>query len=596
MTEPTRTITDVVADITTHGDRVAIRSRHDGGWVDQTYRDLDDRVTALAHGLIGAGVEVGDRVCILSDTRPEWTLVDFAVLRAGAVVVPIYPSNSPEECAWVIGNSGARVIVCENEAQVAKVDAVRDQLDALDTVVVIEPSSGTGALPTLADLAADAPVDPAELDRRRQAVRPDDPWSIVYTSGTTGPPKGCVISHGNMIALCRSTAALGLMEDDDLAYLFLPLAHMFARIIQMLSANAGATVAYYGGDLTRVVEELAEVRPTILPAVPRIFEKIYVKVTSTAQDAGGLKAKLFAWSLGVARRKARSAEQGLRPSGTLRLEVALADRLVHAKVREVLGGRVRYCLTGAAPISPEILEFFYGVGIPVIEGYGMTESGAAISTTPLDRPRFGTVGTPLPGVQVRIAEDGEVCARGANVFLGYHGNDKATTETIIDGWLHTGDLGEIDEDGYLSITGRKKDIIITAGGKNLSPANIENDLKRSRWISHAVMHGDRRPYPVALITLDPDEITPWAAEHGLPTTLPELAVHPLVHELIQTDLDEANARQAKVGQIKKFAILAEDLSVENGELTPTLKVKRKVVNERHAAVLESLYATNESRQ
>lgn len=596
MTEPARTITDVVADITAHGDRVAIRSRHDGAWTDQSYGQLDEQVTRLAEGLIATGVEVGDRVCILSNTRPEWTLVDFAVLRAGGVVVPIYPSNSPEECAWVIGNSGARVIVCENEAQVAKVVAVRDQLEDLRTVVVIDPSPGTATFRTLADLMTGASVDPGELERRRTAVRPDDPWSIVYTSGTTGPPKGCVISHGNMIALCRSTTELGLMEDEDLSYLFLPLAHMFARIIQMLSAHAGATVAYYGGDLTKVVDELAEIRPTIVPAVPRIFEKIYVKVTTTARDAGGARAKVFDWAVGVARRKARLAEQGLAPRGLLRVEAALADRLVHAKVRAVLGGRVRYCLTGAAPISPEILEFFYGVGIPVIEGYGMTESGAAISTTPLDRPRFGTVGTALPGVEIRIAEDGEVCARGANVFLGYHANERATAETVIDGWLHTGDLGEIDQDGYLSITGRKKDIIITAGGKNLSPANIENDLKRSRWISHAVMHGDRRPYPVALITLDPEEITAWAVENSLPATLPELAVHPRVHELIQKDLDEANARQAKVGQIKKFAILSEDLSVENGELTPTLKVKRKVVNERHAAVLESLYASNESRQ
>jgi len=594
MTELAHTITDIVAEVGAHGDRVALRSTPEGAWVDTTYRQLDEQVTRLAHGLIAAGVQVGDRVCILSETRPEWTIVDFALLRVGAVVVPIYPTSSPEDCAWVIGNSGARLIVCENDAQVAKVTAVRDQVPDLGSIVVIDPSASD--LPTLAGLMAGTGGDPAELDRRRKNVRPDHPWSIVYTSGTTGPPKGCVISHGNMIALCRSTRELGLMNGDDLAYLFLPLAHMFARIIQLLSASAGGTVAYYGGDLTKVVEELAEVRPTILPAVPRIFEKLYAKVTTSAVDAGGAKARVFEWAMVVARKKARLAEQGRTPTGFLKLEAALADLLVFARIREVVGGRVRYCLTGAAPISPEILEFFYGIGVPVVEGYGMTESGAGISTTPLGRPRFGTVGKPMPGVEVRIAEDGEVCARGANVFLGYHRNDEATAETVVDGWLHTGDLGELSDDGYLSITGRKKDIIITAGGKNLSPANIENDLKRSRWISHAVMHGDRRPFPVALITLDPDEITAYAVEHGLPTSMAELAAHPAVIELIQQDLDEANAKQAKVGQIKKFAILSEDLSVANGELTPTLKVKRNVVNTRHAAVLEALYAANESRQ
>ncbi|SDJ70462.1 long-chain acyl-CoA synthetase [Nocardioides sp. YR527] len=595
MTDLAHTITDIAARVANHGDRVAIRSKRHGSWVERTYHQLDAEITRLAGGLISRGVEPGDRVCILSETRPEWTLVDFALLRIGAVVVPIYPTSSPQDCAWVIGDSGARMIVCEDASQVAKVASVRDRLPDLRSIVVIDAPEHDDDLTTPADLLADLQADgedhTEELERRRTSVRPEDTWSIVYTSGTTGPPKGCVISHGNMIALCRSTRALGLIREDDLAYLFLPLAHMFARIIQMLSADVGSTVTYYGGDLSRVVEELAEVRPTILPSVPRIFEKIYVRVTTGASDAGGARARIFDWAMGVARRTARLSEQGRTPRGPLAVQAAIADRLVFRKVRGVLGGRVRYCLTGAAPISAEILEFFYGMGIPVVEGYGMTESGAAISTTPLGRPRFGTVGKPLPGVEVRIAEDGEVCARGDNVFLGYYGNPKATAQTVVDGWLHTGDLGELDADGYLSITGRKKDIIITAGGKNLSPANIENDLKRSRWISQAVMHGDRRPYPVALITLDPDEITAYAAAHGLPTSLAELATHPQVLELVQKDLDEANAKQARVGQIKRFAILSEDLSVENGELTPTLKVKRKVVNERHAAVLESLYSS-----
>jgi len=583
------TITDLVADLAGHGDRVAIRSRLDGAWSDRSYRQLADEVDLLAGGLIDAGIEVGDRVCILSQTRPEWTVVDFALLRVGAVVVPIYPTNSPEECAWVIGDSGARLIICEDAAQVAKVLEVRESLPELREIMVIDRSDEVANLRAIADLTS--PNDHTdELEQRRRAVRPDSAWSIVYTSGTTGPPKGCVLSHGNMIALSRSTHQLDLVSPDERVYLFLPLAHLFARILQMMSAEWGASVAYFGGDMTRVVDELAEIQPTLLPSVPRIFEKIYVKITTGAADAGGAKAAIFRWASGVAERRAKLAEQGLQPSRLLAAQIRLADRLVFAKVRAVLGGHIRFCFTGAAPISPEILAFFYGVGIPIVEGYGMTEAGAGITTTPLDRPRFGTVGKPMPGVEVRIADDGEVCARGANVFRGYHHNPGATAETIIDGWLHTGDLGELDDDGYLTITGRKKDIIITAGGKNLSPANLENDLKRSRWISHAVMHGDRRPYPVALITLDADEITAYAVEHGLPTALPELVEHPQVRALIQADLDAANANQATVSQIKKFTILAEDLSVENGELTPTLKVRRNVVNEKYAAVLDALYA------
>ncbi len=588
----TATIARTLADAASrHGRRVAIRSKVGSTWVSMTYSELDVQVTALALAFIDAGLEPGDRVCILSDTRPEWTAVDFAVLRAGAVVVPIYPSSSAEDVAWVIGNSQARVLVCENEAQLAKVSTVRGQLTSLQDIYLIDdPDESTGLL-TIGRLAAmGRSPGRAVVEQRSDAVTPQDAWSIVYTSGTTGPPKGCVISHGNMRALVEAVAETGLVAEDERSYLFLPLAHMFARMIQLVSVHFGATVIYFGGDMTKVIDELQEAQPTLLPSVPRIFEKIHAKAMSAAVDASSLRRAVFDWALGVGRRKARHLQDGTRPPAGLRIESTVADKLVFRRVRTLLGGNIRYCLTGAAPISEEILEFFYGAGIPLIEGYGMTESSAGISLTPLGHPRFGTVGRALPRVEIRIADDGEICVRAPNVFEGYYGNPEATAETLVDGWLHTGDLGTLDPDGYLRITGRKKDIIITAGGKNLSPANLENDLARSRWISHAVVLGDRRPFPVALITLDEETIAEFAASHGLPVRIEQLADHPEVRALIEGEIDEVNARYAQVARIKKFAILGRELSVETGELTPTLKVKRNVIARQYADVVDALYA------
>ena len=573
-----------------YGNAPALQHRTPTGWAQVTYTELDTITGELGRGLIELGVAPGDRVCILSETRPEWTYVDFALLRAGAAVVPIYPSSSPEECAWVIGNSGARFVVCEDAAQVAKIDKVRERLPELEAVLVIDPT-GTTALSSLEDLRVSGrSAGGEELARRTAAVGPDDTWSVVYTSGTTGPAKGCVITHRNMRFTLATVEDHGLLTGQDRAFLFLPLAHMFARVIQLHAVEVGACVIYFGGDLTQILAELAETRPTFLPSVPRVFEKIHAKALAHAREAGGAKLKVFSWAVEVGREVARGQESGTPPSLALRAKYAIADRLVFAKVRDVFGGEVRTVLTGAAPIAPEILEFFYGAGITVVEGYGMTETTAVISVTPPGRPRFGTVGTAVPGVEISIAEDGEVLTRGQNVFAGYHHDPEATAATIVDGWLHTGDLGELDADGYLTITGRKKDIIITAGGKNLSPANLENDLQRSRWISRAFMHGDRRPYPVALITLDPEEITAYASEHGLPAGLGELAAHPAVHQLIQTDLDGVNARYAKVSQIKRFVVLDHDLTQEAGHLTPTLKVKRSAVEKQYAAVLDRLYA------
>ena len=568
-----------------HGDATAIRHKRDGAWHDVSYAELGETVSEIGRGLIDLGIEPGDRVAILCATRPDWTYADFGIAATGAVVVPIYPTNSPEECEWVAGNSGARAIVCEDATQVAKIDRVRANLPALETVIVIDPAGvdDAGVLTLDAVRERGRARDAAELDERARAVTREQPFTIIYTSGTTGPPKGCVLTHGNyrdVVSMCERDA---IVLSGDVAYLFLPLAHSFALLIQLAVLDMGATLAYVGGGPKEIVVELSEVRPTYLPSVPRIFEKLYTLVTAHG-DPDQIRA---ATQVGLKVRALQAAGQEVPPE--LQAHFDGAEEALFKNVRAAFGGRLRQATSGAAPIATEILEFFFACGVPVLEGYGMTETATAATASTIHNYRFGSVGRPLPGMEVRIAEDGEVLLKGPNIFQGYYRNDDASFGAIVDGWMHTGDLGRVDDDGFLYITGRKKDIIITAGGKNLTPANLENDLKQSRWISQAVMHGDRRPYPVALITLDPEEIVVFAREHGLPEDPAALSREPAVIELIQGELDRVNERYAQVEKIKRFALLEHDLSQETGELTPTLKVKRNVVNEKYADVIDALY-------
>jgi long-chain acyl-CoA synthetase len=571
-----------------HGERAALRCKQGEDWVDRSYRELAADARALALGFLAIGVAPGSRVCILANTRPEWTALELAVAMAGAVVVPIYPTNSPEECEWVIGNSGAVAVVGENAEQLAKVRAVREQLPDLRTLIVIDGSDGDAI--TLDELRA-GEADEAELERRIDAVEPGDPLMFIYTSGTTGPPKGCVLSHGNFRSLCDMVVELGVTAEGDVAYLYLPLAHVFAQLIQIAVLYLGGTIAYYGGDTRQIVPEIAALHPDYVPSVPRIFEKIYGLATAQLAKATPEEREQFrqAVKLGV---RVRSLEARGEPvPEELRTPFEQADERIFKHVRALFGGRMREATTGAAPIAPEILEFFYAAGCPVLEGYGMTETTGVGTTSTRQNFKFGTVGRPMPGVEVSIAGDGEILIRGPNVFLGYWQNEAATREVLDDeGWIHTGDLGRLDNEGYLTITGRKKDIIITAGGKNLAPANLENDLKQSRWISQAVMYGDRRPFPVALITLDEEEIVPWAREHGLTGEMSTIVKSDEVRGLIQSELDAVNAKYAQVEQIKKFAILDHDLSQETGELTPTLKVKRSVVYDKYDDLFDGLYA------
>ena len=568
-----------------HGGSPAIRHKQDGSWKDVSFAELGETVSEVGRGLIDLGIAPGDRVAILCTTRPEWTYADFGITSAGAVVVPIYPTNSPEECQWVAGNSEARAIVCEDAEQVAKIRAVHGDLPALETIIVIDPSGGGDDAIPLAELRERGRGRaPEELTERTAAVTRDQLYTIIYTSGTTGPPKGCMLSHGNYRDVVSMVEQDAVVLPGDVAYLFLPLAHSFALLIQLAVLDMGATLAYFGGDPKQIVPELSEVKPTYLPSVPRIFEKLYTLVTAHG-DAEQIRA---ATQVGMKVRALQAAGQQVPPE--LQAHFDGAEEKLFKNVRAAFGGNLRQATSGAAPIAREILEFFFACGVPVLEGFGMTETATASTASTIDNYRFGSVGRPLPGLEIRIAEDGEVLIKGPNIFQGYYKNDDASFGAIVDGWLHTGDLGSVDEDGFLFITGRKKDIIITAGGKNLTPANLENDLKQSRWISQAVMHGDRRPYPVALITLDPEEIVHFAREHGLPEDVASLSKHPQAIELVQSELDKVNSRYAQVEKIKRFVILDHDLSQETGELTPTLKVKRNVVNEKYAGLFDSLYA------
>jgi long-chain acyl-CoA synthetase len=549
----------------------ALRFSSDGEWRELSYPELGNAVREIGAGLVALGIEPGDRVALLSDTRPEWTLADCGALCAGAVVAPIYQTNSPEECAYVLEHSGARLVFCEDLEQLAKVEQVRDQCPDLEHVVLLTGSSpGVESLAELRRRGAERGRD--SVDPLVQAARREDAATIVYTSGTTGPPKGCVLSHASVLATVRMYGdALGLGREPFSIFMFLPLAHALARVAQMVVLDRGGTVAYWRRDSALLLDDLAETAPTHFPSVPRVFEKAHAG--ALAQAGSGPRRTLLDWAVGVGGRVRRLERAGSAPGPLLRGQHALADRLVLSKVRRLFGGNLRLALTGAAPIGREVLDFFDACGVPVLEGYGLTETCAAATLNTTEALRLGTVGRALPGVDVQIADDSEVLIRGENVFTGYYRDEQATAETFTDGWLRSGDLGSID-DGYLTITGRKKDIIITSSGKNVTPTNIEMALRDRPLISEAVVYGDRRPYLVALLTVDRDEAA---------------ALGGRLEEALQAEVDEVNKRFARIEQVKRFAVLDRELSQEAGELTPTMKVKRQVVYDRERETLEGLY-------
>lgn len=535
-----------------------------GGTFRMSYTELRDAVREMGRRLVARGIAPGDRIGILSETRPEWTLLHFAVFAAGAVVVPVYPTAGEEEVAWVLGDSGAVAVVCEDAAQAARVEGVRDRLPALRDVLLMAD------LPALPD-AAPLP----ELLGRAAAVKPSDLCSIVYTSGTTGPPKGCRLTHANLGAILEANLDVVDGGPGDRTYLYLPLAHLLAQLIEFTTLMYGGELAIFGGRIEDVVQELAQVQPTHLPSVPRLFEKIHSVVRSLAEAEEGGGARFDeAVRVGV-----------LAADGALPPELADAhaafDQSLYSLVRAAFGGRLRSAVTGAAPIAPATMDFLRACGIPVYEGYGMTESGGVIALNHRAASRPGTVGRAIAGCEIRIAEDGEVLARGPMIFPGYHADSGATAAALDgDGWLHTGDLGELDADGYLTITGRKKDLIITSAGKNLSPSQVELAIARSPYVAHAVMIGDRRPYPVALITVDAEAV----------------AGRENVRQLVQEAVDAANETVSRPSKIRAFALLEEDFTIETGVLTPTLKVRRARVLDHYAKEIEELYGGSSGPQ
>jgi long-chain acyl-CoA synthetase len=553
-----------------------------------SYPELGTISSEIARGLINLGIDAGDRVAILGLTSAQWTLADCGAMCAGAVVAPIYHTNSPSECAYVLAHSGARVVICENAAQAAKIAQVREQCPALEHVVLFDDDREHLTLDGLRRLGSEVPPD--TVRRRLESMGEHDLATLVYTSGTTGPPKGCMLSHRNLLETARLYVEQLGFDDSHSLYQFLPLAHVLARVAQIVALSVGARIIYWSGDPARIVDELHETSPTHFPAVPRVYEKIHSAAVGRARAGSSVQRAVFDWALRCGSRARTALGRREQPDLLTDLQYRIADPLVLAKVRAAFGPMLQLGLIGAAPVSPELLQFFDACGVLVLEGYGLTETCAAATLNTPDAYRFGTVGRPLPGTQVEIAPDGEILISGPHVFAGYY-NDAAATEAALtpDGWLRSGDLGAIDAHGFLTITGRKKDLIITSSGKNITPVNIESELRDQPAITEAVVYGDNRPYLVAMITLDREESLKLARRLGIATDQASIAGDDRVHAEIQKQVDAVNAKFARIEQVKRFAILDHDLTQADGELTPTLKVKRAAVYDRYASLFDGLY-------
>ena len=545
------------------GDRPAMRYRTADGWKTLSWNDWDRGSREIAAGLATLGVGKGDRVCVLANSRPEWFMADVGILMAGAVTVPIYHSNTPEQCQYIVDDSGAKVVIAENAAQAAKVKGAK----------VVTMDAADGAI-TLGALREAGKSRVAELEKSWAGISPDDVFTIVYTSGTTGPPKGVVLVHSNMVFECEALNDALSIEDTDEQLLFLPLAHIFAKILLWASIHKGSST-WFAQSINTLKDDLAEVRPTWMGAVPRVYEKFYAGIQQTVKDSPPLRQKIFHWATRVGAEASKQRQAGQRAGG---FRFWLANKLVFSKLKKRLGlDRVRFLISGGAPLAREIAEFFHSLDILIVEGYGLTETTAATHVNQINKYRFGTVGPMLPGVELKIANDGEILMRGGNIMKEYY-KKPADTRAVLDpdGWFHSGDIGVI-EDGFLRITDRKKDLIVTAGGKNVAPQNLEGALKaRCPLVSQVMVHGDQRKFLSALITINPE-----AAQ--------KVGSRAEVESEIKKAVDALNAELPSYETIKKYAVLDQDFTQESGELTPTLKVKRKVVTEKYRAILDAFY-------
>jgi long-chain acyl-CoA synthetase len=599
MTEPRiRTLAELPFHVSGRYPKpVLIRRCVGDGLVDRSSRELFDEVRDLSLGLEGLGVRPGDRVAILSDSRPEWTITDLAILTAGAVTVPVYATLPASQVGDILAHAGARMVVVSDEEQAAKVRAERHRLPALETVMVLDREAGVDGDEILwADIVERGHqrlMSENGLGRRYKeralAIEPDAVATIIYTSGTTGQPKGVMLSHRNFVINVLDIDAMVTITDDDTALSFLPLSHAFERMIVYLYLYKGATIAF-GEAFATLGRDMGLVRPTVMTGVPRVYEKLRARIVDAVAAAPRVRQGLFAWAFGVGHAAATARLAGREPGALTRLQLPLADRLVLSKIRARTGGRLRFVVSGSAPLGRDVAEFLFAIGLPVLEGYGLTETSPALTANPLEAPRLGSVGKVLPNVELRIADDGEILARGPNVMIGYHDDPEATAAAIRDGWFHTGDIGQLDADGYLSITDRKKELLVTAGGKNVAPQPIEALLKRDPIVAEAVLLGDRRRFVAALLVPDfgiLEQRLPGGSAGAAPD---ELTAREDVRALFQPIVDRANGELASFERVKSFAILPAEFTVESGELTPTLKVKRRVVQERWSAVIEAIYA------
>lgn len=575
----------------------AVRSKIGGAYQAQTWRELGVIAREISLGLVSLGIQPKEHVSILAGTRMEWVAADLGILGAGAITVPIYQSNPAPDCAYIVQNAGSRAVFIDDDKQLAKIHAHRKEMPTLAHVIHMTASSAEGYIgwEELREKgrAYDA-ANPRAYGERMATLTPQTPLTIIYTSGTTGAPKGAILSHGNMMFEANALNEMNIVSHEDDQLLFLPMAHVFAKVLECCWFRQGHVMSF-AENVDKLVQNMSEVHPTLMGAVPRVYEKIYSRVIASGTEGGGIKAKLFQWALSVEARVAEVEKKDRAPSGLLALEWRVAHKLVFSKIKDKLdalfGGKMRIFVSGGAPLSTKIAFFFKHAGLVVLEGYGMTETsaGATIARPHLNKP--GTVGLPLPGSEVTIASDGEVLLRGPHIMLGYHGLPEATRETIdSDGWLHTGDIGTLDPDGCLRITDRKKDLIITAGGKNVAPQNLENQLKTIPLVSQAVVLGDRRKYLCALFTLNYEAALRLAEAQNIePRTPDALAKNEAIRAALQAALDQFNSSVAQFESIKKFAILPGDFTQESGELTPSLKVKRKLVAERYSSIVDGLY-------
>src|SRR5262245_12723797 len=571
------------------------RKQHKG-WTTRTWREVGEAVREIASGLVALGRRPREAVAILSTSRAEWVQADFAIFSAGGVTVPIYPSYPPDLIAYIVNDSGARTIFVEDAGQLAKVLEARERMPALEHIIVMagydaqQPPRAVMTWQTLRRLGRDnAGAQASTLAERVASTRADDLASIVYTSGTTGPPKGVMQTHGNHIAAQASGEKSTPVQEAWVHLLFLPLAHSFARLESFLGVNHGLTTAF-AENMDKIRDNLVEVKPHFICSVPRVFEKVYAGVLAKAAAGSPLKQKIFHWAVSVGRDVSRHQQRGQPVPAGLELKRKIAHKLVFSKLHAGLGGRLQWAISGGAPLSRDIAEFFHAAGILILEGYGLTETCPVGTFNRPDRFKFGSVGQALEGIEMKIAADGEILFRGANIAKGYFKLPEATAEVFEPGgWFHTGDIGRIDEEGFLFITDRKKDLIVTAGGMNIAPQNIENLLKADPFVSQVLVYGDRRPYPIALITVNPDELTKFARDHGIIAIDPTVVVkHPKVVERVARTVEEKNSQLQSYAKIKKFTVLPVDFSQEGGELTPTLKVKRKIVSNEYLTPIEEL--------